>query len=95
MEVFDGLGVAVADHDQILRQLVALGVARLEVTLEISAQTLDRVAVFVQALEQLENFFELRIGEGLFVFQMYEFDVLLAKRDEDLCQLRVVIDVFL
>ena len=75
----DGFVVAVADLDQVPGQFVGGGMAALDVIAEIAAMTAQGLDVFVQRLEQFEDFGQLLFGKLLVGRQVAQADVLACR----------------
>ena len=90
----DGFIVAIAHFDQVPGQFVGGGMAVLDVVAKITAMTAEGLDVFVEGLEQFEDFAQLLFGHFLVGRQIAQADVFRAKLDEDFVHLDVVIHVF-
>ena len=86
--------VAFAHLDQVPRQVAGLFLAMLDVFREIAAVAFQGVGVFVERLEQFQNFRQLLLRQLLFVGKVLQPHFFRAQFDQNLVQPRVVIHVF-
>ena len=93
-EVVDGFVVALADVDEVARQLGGGGVSVCEVIFEVASVSADGLGEFMEALEEGQDFSELGGGEFFAVGDIFESDFIGAEADEDFVELGVVGDVF-
>ena len=94
VEVLDAFVVTVTDDDEI-RGKSPLGGAGVQVGFEFTAKATDRLARFLETVEQFKDLLEGCRGDLLLVGERDELEFLGAERDEDAIELNVVIDVLL
>ena len=94
VEIMHRFVVAFAHLDQMPRQIAGLLLAMLDVIGEIAAVPFQGVGVFVERFEQFQNFRKLLLGKLLFVGKVFQPHFFRAEFEQDVVQLRVVINVF-
>ena len=75
------------------REFSGPGLASFDIIAEIASVTLDRSSIFVERLEQFQDFSKLFLAELLAVGQVFQSHILGAELNQDLVELDIVLHV--
>src|ERR1700732_4653535 len=95
VKISDVLVVSFPDDHQVLGKLSRSRFPVRQIPLKFAAMPANRIAQFRQPLKQIEDFAELILREFPTVNQMFQLDLFSPEGNQDLVQLRIVIDIFL